>query len=54
MDINDYLKIANEYAVKHNKTDDFIVMGLYKLIQESSLPCSCFPCQKYISAGMFK
>lgn len=37
MDINDYLKIANEYAVKHNKTDDFIVMGLYKLIQETDL-----------------
>jgi hypothetical protein len=37
MEINDYLKIANEYAVKHNKTDDFIVMGLYKLIQETDL-----------------
>lgn len=37
MEINDYLKIANEYAVKHNKTDDFIVMGLYKLMQETDL-----------------
>lgn len=37
MEINDYLKIANEYAVKHNKSDDFIVMGLYKLIQETDL-----------------
>jgi len=37
MEINDYLKIANEYAIKHNKTDDFIVMGLYKLMQETDL-----------------
>lgn len=37
MEINDYLKIANEYAVKYNKTDDFIVMGLYKLMQETDL-----------------
>jgi hypothetical protein len=37
MEINDYLKIANEYAVKHNKTDDFIVIGLYKLMQETDL-----------------
>ena len=37
MEINDYLKIANEYATKHNKDANFILMGLYKLIQDTDL-----------------
>lgn len=37
MEINDYLKIANDYATKHNKDESFILMGLYKLIQDTDL-----------------
>lgn len=37
MDINDYLKIAKEYAKKHYESDDFIIMGLHKLIQDTDL-----------------
>lgn len=37
MEINDYLNIANEYAQKNNKDENFILMGLYKLIQETDL-----------------
>jgi hypothetical protein len=37
MDINDYLNIANKYKNDNNKNEDFVVMGLYKLIQETGL-----------------
>lgn len=37
MEIDDYLKIAKEYTVKHHKDNDFILMGLYKLIQDTDL-----------------
>ena len=37
MEIDDYLKIAKEYTVKHQKDNDFILMGLYKLIQDTDL-----------------
>lgn len=37
MEIDDYLKIAKEYTMEHHKDNDFILMGLYKLIQETDL-----------------
>jgi len=37
MKIDDYLKIAKEYTMEHHKDNDFILMGLYKLIQETDL-----------------